>query len=152
MDHWRARLTDVAVVEADLIEGRLVYGISCGACHRLYGEGGDLGPDLTGSGRQNLDYLLENILFPHAVVPAGFRQSTLVLSDGRVLSGIIRERTSQSLTLALVGETLTIHRAEIEIEETAQQSMMPEGLLDALTEEQVTQLFAYLMSSRPVEE
>src|SRR5204863_7042516 len=64
MGRWKARLTVAALLKADLSRGRTVFNTACAACHTLYGEGGKVGPDLTGSGRENLDYLLENILDP----------------------------------------------------------------------------------------
>lgn len=149
LERWRSRLKPDALEQADLRAGREVYTMSCGACHRLYGQGGELGPDLTGSGRRNLDYLLEKILFPNAVVPAGYRQTTLNLSDGRVMTGVVRERTAQAVTLAMIGETVTVSRSDVESEETGELSLMPEGLLDALTETQARDLIAYLMSAAP---
>jgi len=146
---WRAKLTPAAVQNAKALEGQKLYAQSCGACHKLYGTGGNLGPELTGSGRQNLDYLLENILFPSAVVAADFRQTTVNLKDGRSLSGIVRSRSASSLVLQMIGETTTLNRSDIEDEETAALSLMPEGLLDTLSESQVLDLFAYLMSTAP---
>ena len=146
---WQQKLTPEALQRANLVAGQKLYATSCGACHKLYGTGGTIGADLTGSGRQNLEYLLENILFPSAIVPAEFRQTTLSLKDGRVLSGVIRSRNAQTLILAMVGETPTISRADIEREETSALSLMPEGLLDALTEAQAIDLFGYLTSSAP---
>jgi putative heme-binding domain-containing protein len=146
---WRQKLTPEALQRANLMEGQKLYAVSCGACHKLYGTGGTLGPDLTGSGRQNLEYLLENILFPSAIVPAEFRQTTLSLKDGRVLSGVIRSRNTQTLILAMVGETPIVSRADIEREETSALSLMPEGLLDTLTEAQAIDLIGYLRSSAP---
>jgi putative heme-binding domain-containing protein len=149
LQRWQQKLTADRLKQANLVEGRKTYATSCGSCHKLYGTGGALGPDLTGSGRQNLDYLLENILFPSAVVPAEFRQSTLSLKDGRALSGIIRSRNPQTLVFEMVGETNTLSRSEIEEEETSALSLMPEGLLDALNERQVIDLIGYLMSPAP---
>jgi putative membrane-bound dehydrogenase-like protein len=146
---WRERLTPEALAEANLAAGRQVYAVACGPCHQLYGEGGDLGPDLTGSGRHNLDYLLEHILFPNAVVPADFRQTTLELRDGRILSGVVTGRTQQAITLSMIGETVTLGRSDIETEDISELSMMPEGLIEALTETEVRDLMAYLMSTAP---
>ena len=133
----------------NLVEGQKLYALSCGACHKLYGTGGTIGPDLTGAGRQNLDYLLENILFPSAVVAAEFRQTTLMLKDGRSLSGVVRSRNNQAVVLEMIGETTTIGRPEIEEETTSALSLMPEGQLDAMTDAQAIDLIGYLMSSAP---
>jgi len=146
---WRQQLTPDVLKASNPVEGRKLYATSCGACHKLYGEGGTLGPDLTGSGRQSLDYLLENILFPNAVVPAEFRQVTLALKDGRSLSGVIRSRSAQAVVLDMVGQTATLSGGDIEGEQTSALSLMPEGLLDPLTETQAADLIAYLMNSVP---
>lgn len=146
---WQQQLTPEALKAADAVEGRKLFLTSCGACHQLYGEGGRLGPDLTGSGRQNLDYLLENILFPNAVVPAEFRQVTLNLKDGRSLSGIIRSRSAQAMVLDMVGQTTTVSRADIDAEQTSTLSLMPEGLLDPLSRTDAANLIAYLMTTAP---
>ncbi len=149
LQSWRGKLNADALKHASLVEGQKIYTLSCGACHKLYGTGGTIGPDLTGSGRQNLDYLLENILFPSALVAAEFRQTTLSLKDGRSLSGVIRSRNNQAVVIEMIGETATIGRPDIEDETTSALSLMPEGQLDALTETQAIDLIGFLMSTAP---
>src|SRR6185295_8849994 len=149
LQSWRRKLSPDALKRANLVEGQKLYVLSCGACHKLYGTGGTVGPDLTGAGRQNLDYLLENILFPSAVVAAEFRQTTLTLKDGRSLSGVVRSRSNQAVVLEMIGETATIGRLDIEDETTSALSLMPEGQLDAMTDAQAIDLIGYLMSSAP---
>ncbi|MEQ2008529.1 MAG: dehydrogenase, partial [Limisphaerales bacterium] len=146
----KTRLTPDALAKADLGAGRFLFSGVCAACHRLYGQGGDIGPDLTGAGRDNLDYLLENIGDPSAVVNADFRMSVLNLKDGRVLNGVIKTRTAQTLTLKTVTETLTVARSDIASLQESALSMMPEGLLEALPPEQVRDLIAYLMHKTQV--
>jgi putative heme-binding domain-containing protein len=111
----------------------------------MYGQGGKIGPDLTGSGRASLDYLLENIADPSGVVSADYRMSLLTLKDGRQLSGVIAGRTDRTLTLRTLTESLTLDRSEITKTDTSPLSMMPEGLLLALQADQVRDLIAYLM-------
>ena len=149
MQSWRQKLGPEALKRADPAEGRKLYMQSCGACHLLYGAGGSIGPDLTGSGRQNLDYLLENILFPSAIVAPEFRQTTLTLKDGRSLSGVIRSRNNQAVVIQMIGETATVGLSDIAQQETSPLSLMPEGLLDGLTGVQALDLFSYLMSRSP---
>ena len=110
----------------------------------MYGHGGDIGPDLTGSGRDNLDYVLENIIDPSATVGADFRMSVVAMADGRVLNGLVRSRTDRTLTLQTQTESLTLERREIDQVKPSPLSLMPEGLLDPLTSEQVRDLIAYL--------
>jgi putative heme-binding domain-containing protein len=147
---WKAQLTPPALAKADLSQGRLVFNTACAACHTLYGEGGKVGPDLTGGGRDNLDYLLENILDPGAVVTADFRMSIVELKDGRVLNGLISAKTERTLTLKTMTETPTVERNEIAGIEESALSLMPEGLLEALPPEQARDLIAYLMDKSQV--
>jgi putative heme-binding domain-containing protein len=145
IEKLKADLTPEALAKADLSQGRALYTAVCGACHVMYGQGGKIGPDLTGSGRANLDYLLENIADPSGVVSADYRMSLLTLKDGRTLSGVIAEQTERTLTLRTLTESLPLDRADIVKTETSPMSMMPEGLLLALQPEQIRDLIAYLM-------
>ena len=146
---WREALSSERLKRADAGRGVKVYEATCAPCHKLYGRGGALGPDLTGSGRQNLEYLLENILFPNAVVAADYRQTNLEMKDGRVLSGLVRGRNPASFTLEMVGGAQVIARSDVAREETSALSLMPEGLLASLDPAAVADLFAYLMSAAP---
>ncbi|HRJ08182.1 MAG TPA: c-type cytochrome [Prosthecobacter sp.] len=145
IEKLKADLKPEVLAKASLGQGRVLYSALCGACHMLYGTGGKIGPDLTGSGRSNLDYLLENIADPSAVVSADYRMSVLTLKDGRILSGVIAEKNERTVTLRTLTESLTLDRAEITKTETSPMSMMPEGLLLALQADQVRDLIAYLM-------
>ena len=147
---WKTKLTPPELAKADKAQGRQVYENVCGVCHTLYGHGGAVGPDLTGSGRDNLDYLLDNIIDPSAVVNADFRMTVIELKDGRTLNGLLASKTERTMTLQTMTETLTLDRAEIESVRESNLSLMPEGLLDALKETQVRDLIAYLMNRSQV--
>ncbi|MEO6785110.1 MAG: dehydrogenase, partial [Chthoniobacteraceae bacterium] len=146
----RARLTPDVLAKADLSAGRLVFSTVCTACHRLYGQGADIGPDLTGAGRDNLDYLLENIADPSEVVNADFRMTIIEMKDGRILTGMVRAQTPRTVTLRALDGTSTIERADIKKMELSAASMMPEGLLEAVSETQVRDLIGYLMHKTQV--
>ncbi|MSU36320.1 MAG: c-type cytochrome [Pedosphaera sp.] len=133
------------LAKASLGKGRELFQSACAACHTLYGEGAKIGPDLTGSGRANLDYLLENIVEPSAVVSVEYRNSTVTLADGRVLAGLMTARTKRTLSLRTLTEEHTVELSEVVKEDVSPLSMMPEGLLLALQLEQVRDLIAYLM-------
>ena len=141
----KAQFTRESLAAADKGRGREVFNQACAACHRLYGDGGQAGPDLTGAGRDNLDYLLENIADPSAVVTADFRMTVVNMKDGRVLNGLIAAKTERTLTLRTMNETLTVERTEVEGTQESKLSLMPEGLLESLTERQRRDLIAYLM-------
>jgi putative membrane-bound dehydrogenase-like protein len=144
------QLTPEVIAQADAGRGRAIYNTACAACHRLYGHGGEVGPDLTGAGRQNLDYVLSNIIDPSSVVTADFRMSIVQLADGRILNGIIRAQTDRTVTLQTAKERVALDRQEIEALEPSPLSLMPEGLLKPLSAEQIRDLTAYLMSRSQV--
>jgi putative heme-binding domain-containing protein len=150
-DELREKLTSEVLAKADLAAGRRVYQSVCASCHLLYGEGGKLGPDLTGSGRAQLDYLLENVVDPSAVVSAEYRMTNLMLKDGRTLSGVVAATSEKTLTLRQLTEEITLPRSAIKKRQDFSQSIMPEGLLTNLSDEQVRDLIAYLMHPRQVE-
>ncbi len=141
----KAQLTPEVLAKADKTAGRVVFNTACAACHTLYGHRGAVGPDLTGAGRDDLDYLLENIADPSAVVNADFRMWVANLKDGQVVNGLVSAKTDRTVTLKTMTEVLTLERSEIkELRESAL-SIMPEGLLEALNETQTRDLIAYLM-------
>jgi putative heme-binding domain-containing protein len=146
----RSDLTPTALAAADRSQGRHVFQTACAVCHKLYGQGAEIGPDLTGAGRDNLDYLLDNIVDPGAVVTADYRLSVLHLNDGRVLSGIIKARTDRTITLQSATELLPIERSEIQNIQDSALSLMPEGLIETLNAGQVRDLVAYLMTPKQV--
>jgi putative membrane-bound dehydrogenase-like protein len=141
----RQHLTAKSLAGADLSRGRAIYQNVCGVCHLMYGHGGAIGPDLTGSGRANLDYLLENIVDPSAVVSADYRLQVVTLKDGRILSGIIGSQSPKTLTLRLLTGEMTIEKSNIVKQEVVPASMMPEALVQTLAPEQLLDLIAYLM-------
>jgi putative membrane-bound dehydrogenase-like protein len=147
---WTQRLTPDLIAKSDPKKGKAIFAASCAACHKLYGEGGALGPELTGSDRHKLSYLLENILDPSAIVPADYRMTLLQLKDGRTLTGVIPAQTDRTLTLQTPAERLTIEKTQITSQQQLPISFMPEGLLTALGQDQVPHLIAYLMSTIPV--
>lgn len=124
--------------------GRQIFQQRCSNCHRLYGSGQKIGPELTGANRQNLDYWLENIIAPSQVVSKDFTMSVVELRDGRVLNGLITGRTDQSLQLQTVTELLTLSTEDIQQTVRTVLSPMPDGLLDNLSEQQIRDLFEYL--------
>ncbi|WP_300931650.1 PVC-type heme-binding CxxCH protein [Prosthecobacter sp.] len=148
---WEGLLQPEVVAKADPSKGRMIFMAACSACHKLYGQGGAIGPELTGSDRHNLKYLLENILDPSAVVPADYRVSVLNLKDGRTITGVIPEQTERTLTVQTPAERITIERTQIVKQAQLPMSLMPEGLLAALGDENVKNLIAYLMSNGQVE-
>jgi putative heme-binding domain-containing protein len=137
-------LTPAALRAADRAHGRLVYAKHCAACHVLFGEGGKVGPELTGGQRANLDYVLENLLDPSAVVGRDYQVTLVQTKDGRLVTGIVTQETDRVLTLQTQNEVVRVPKEDVEERQQSNVSMMPEGLLAKLAPEEVRDLVAYL--------
>jgi len=129
---------------ADPWLGRAVFSRTCQRCHILYGIGNKVGPDLTGSNRVNLDYLLSNIVDPSAVMAKEYQQTIVVTDGGLVVSGIVRGEDARSLTLQTADATVIVPIGEIESRTLSDKSMMPEDQLKQFSDHEVRSLIAYL--------
>jgi putative membrane-bound dehydrogenase-like protein len=147
---YKAELTPAAIQAADPARGRLVFNRTCLQCHKLYESGGDIGPDLTGSGRANLDYILENVLDPSSAVDRDYQVTTIATNDGRLLSGILKEQSDATVTIQTVNDRVVLDKKEIEEMKGSPASMMPEGLLEKLSTEEIRDLIAYLATKAQV--
>jgi putative membrane-bound dehydrogenase-like protein len=143
-------LPDKVIAQANVSAGRAVFTRMCGACHSLFGEGAKIGPDLTGAQRSNLDYVLENLIDPNALVGKNYQMTLVTLDDGRVVSGVIETESDAKVTLKTTSGQITLSRGEIEELRTSPVSMMPEGQLEKLSFEELRDLVAYLRSPRQV--
>ncbi len=144
---YRDLLTRDSLASASRDHGKQIFQRTCLTCHKMYGQGGDIGPDITGANRTNLEYLLGNILTPSAVIQDAYKMHLVLTDDGRVYSGIPAGETDRDLLLRTVGENdpVVLPKANIESREIASVSMMPVGLLRSLSDSEVIDLFAYLM-------
>jgi putative membrane-bound dehydrogenase-like protein len=147
---WQKKLSAPYQGPPDLALGRAVFAKTCQQCHTLYGTGGKVGPDITGSNRSDLGYLLENIFDPSAVVPKEYAATKLDLADGRSVTGIIKEETKTTLTVATANETLTIPVADVDKRTPSPLSMMPDDITKQLTEPELRALVAYLRHNAQV--
>ncbi len=134
----------------DLIAGRAIYAKTCMQCHTLYGIGGTLGPDLTGSNRRDLDYLLENMVDPNALIPNEYRTTKVSTKDGQLVLGILSAQDDKTVTLRTATETLTIPRDEIKEMKEGGLSIMPEDQLKPFTQAEIRDFVAYLQSASQV--
>ncbi len=148
IENWKKQLTPEVLAGAKLENGAALFKKSCATCHKLYGEGLTIGPDLTGSNRGSLDYLLMNVIDPSSVVPKQFTTSVIALDSGRVITGVVIGQTENAITVQTDKEQLTLANDEIEQIRNSGKSLMPDGLIDALTAEQVRDLFAFMMMKR----
>ncbi len=143
---WKENLTPETLGKGEATKGKAIFNRSCSACHQLFGEGGNLGPNLTGGQRAEVQYWLENLVDPSAVVGREHQRTILELKDGRVLVGVIRQETPQGVHIAWAEGEATIPVSAIETRTATGQSIMPDGLLESLAPAEVQDLFAYLMS------
>jgi putative membrane-bound dehydrogenase-like protein len=146
----RSMLTPETIARADISAGRGLFSKSCASCHTLFGEGRKIAPDLTGAQRSNLNYLLENIVDPSATVSKNFKLTVALLEDGRVLNGVVVGTTEKTLTLQTATDQIVVQRDEIEEMNESPVSMMPDKLLNVLSDQQIQNLIAYLMSPTQV--
>jgi len=147
----KRRLSDDVLRRANFANGRGVFERTCAPCHTLYGAGGKIGPDLTGSNRANLDYILTEIINPSEVIQEGYHLVTITTRDGRTLAGNVVGEDERQVTLRMVGQDTTVARADIQAREKSNVSMMPEGLLKTLSNDEVRDLIAYLRTTRQVQ-
>ncbi|GEP41906.1 PVC-type heme-binding CxxCH protein [Brevifollis gellanilyticus] len=144
---YRDLLTPAALAKGDAAKGKILFMGTCGACHKLLGEGQNVGPDITGSNRADLNYLLENVLDPNAVIGKAYQLNLFTMKDGRVMSGVIKEENPTAVKIAMMGGIeFTLPQGDIEKREVSKLSTMPEGLFDALPSESVIDLVKYLQS------
>ena len=146
----KSKLTEEALTKADPAQGRVVFEKTCAGCHQLFDAGRPVGPNLTGSQRNNVDYILENVLDPSAVVGRDYRLTTIATADGRVLTGVVTEETGESLTLKTPKDDVLLATSEIEARKQSRLSMMPEGQFEKLTDTEIRNLIAYLASPAQV--
>ncbi len=130
--------------KGDAVKGKLVFTKTCAVCHTLFNEGGKLGPDLTGGGRKDADYILLNVLDPNANIPRDFQMTVVTLKDKQILVGTTPAEDEKTLTLQSITERRVIEKAACEKIERQQLSFMPEGLFQHLTQPEFLDLMAYL--------
>jgi len=147
---WKQTLTPERLAAADLPHGRAVFARTCQQCHRLFDLGGSVGPEITGANRGDLDYLLRTILDPNAVIGLDYQATTVWTTDGRVLTGIVRDETSQGLSLVTENESIVVPAGHIAERRLSEVSTMAEGLLTGLPPDDAADLIAYLQSPRQV--
>lgn len=134
----------------DLHLGRAVFTKTCQQCHKLFGTGAVIGPELTGSNRANLDYLLSNVIDPSAVMAKDYQPVVIVTESGRIVTGIIKKEDKNAVTVATANETVIIPRDEIDEMNLSDKSMMPDNLWKQLNSHEIRSLVAYLASPKQV--
>lgn len=132
-------------------KGKQLFTTHCGKCHVLFGEGGQVGPDLTSFKRDDIQRVLTNVVNPSAEIREGFENYVLITVDGRAVNGFVADQDNQVVVLrGIDGQNLFFRRDEIEDLRAIPRSVMPEDALRELNDQQVRDLFAYFRSSQPV--
>jgi len=144
------RMTPEYLSHGDARAGRLVFQKTCVKCHRLFGEGGTIAPDLTGSGRKKADYVLSNLIDPSAQIDPAYRLTILVTEDGRLLSGFVVRQTDSDVVFRTQDARIRLSMKDVETIRTSNNSMMPEGMLRTFTDKQVRDLLVYLAGASQV--
>jgi len=135
---------------ADVNLGRAVFAKTCLNCHTLYAVGGKVGPEITGANRGDINYLLENILDPSAVIPKEYAATRIVTTDDRTIIGIVKSEVNGVLTVLTERETLTIAATDIASKKPSELSMMPDDILKQVNEFEFRSLIAYLQTQSQV--
>jgi len=137
--------------KGDAVAGKVLFTATCAKCHTLFGEGGKVGPELTGYERDKAAFWAENIVDPSAAIREEYTQFIIKTKDGRILTGVVAEQQARTVMLATPeGQRMQLDRDQIEKMKASPISLMPEDLLKPLSEQQIRDLFAYLMSKTPV--
>lgn len=147
---YKQWLTPEFVRAGNAKHGREVFTRTCAVCHKLFGEGADIGPELTGANRTDIDYLLQNVVDPNGLIGADYQLNIIELKDGRVLAGMARGENANTLTVRTPSEQTIVSKADIKKRSISPTSMMPEGLLSTLPRDDARDLFRYLGSPQQV--
>lgn len=154
-DQMRADLVRIEKVLAGAAgnpyRGKQLFLQNCGKCHQLFTDGGKIGPNLTPYKRDDARGVLLNVVNPSIEIREGFENFIVFTEDGRTLSGFIEEQDNRVVVLkGADGQRLIIRRADIDEMQAIKRSIMPEGILKPLSDQQIRDLFAYLRATQPL--
>ncbi len=147
---YRKLIANNSAQQPDEQLGRAVFAKTCQQCHLLYGVGADIGPDLTGSNRADIEYLLSNMVDPGALIAKEYQSTVIVTVDGRVITGIVSAEDDKSLTIRTATETVVLPQDEIDDRELSDTSMMPDDQLKLFSDHEFLSLVAYLRGKAQV--
>jgi putative heme-binding domain-containing protein len=146
---YRNILTPTAISEANAAKGDLVFQKSCGSCHKMYGNGGNIGPELSGSNRANLDYFLFNVLNPSGEIQEDYKLVVITTRDGRTYSGNVIAENDRQVSMRIVGKEVSkINKSDIQSREVMPSSLMPVGILETIQENEVLDLVKYMQTMK----
>ncbi|MGL4554332.1 MAG: c-type cytochrome [Gemmataceae bacterium] len=143
-DALMTKYRTLAVKEGDRVKGRGLFARTCASCHKLFGEGGAIGPELTGSQRRNPEYILLKVLDPNATVPREHLVTLVRTKRGRLISGVVKSDDGKVLLMQTPTEEVRVRVADVETREPQRTSLMPENQLKDWPDGDVRDLLAYL--------
>jgi putative heme-binding domain-containing protein len=130
----------------DLKAGHKIAQEACFNCHKMHGEGADVGPDLTGVGRSSLDALLAHIIDPNQIIGAGYENVEVETNDGRIVSGRLIENTDTRVRILSAGpKEDVVAKSDIETMRVSELSVMPEGL-EQMPDADFRNMIAYILN------
>ena len=141
----------IAEASGNPYDGKQLYLKHCGKCHQLFTDGGNIGPNLTSYKRDDLQYMLLNVVNPSIAIREGFENYAVFTLDGRTLTGFVDDQDSRVVVLrGNDGQRTVINRDDIDEMQAIPRSIMPEGILKTLKEQEIRDLFAYLRVTQPL--
>jgi putative heme-binding domain-containing protein len=141
----------IAASAGDTYKGETIYLQRCAGCHTLFQKGGKIGPDLTAYQREDLGTVLPSIVDPSAEIREGFTAQVVSTTDGRTLSGFLADQDNAAIVLrGLDGQNVSLARKDIREMRALPASLMPDGLLQGLSDQEIRDFFAYLRIPQPI--
>lgn len=132
--------------QGDALAGEAVFQKVCGQCHKIYGKGMEVGPDLTGNGRGSYSQFLSNVLDPSLVIGESYQATIVETKDGQTLAGLVTENSDQRVVLKTQGgKEVVVAKEDVEAIQRSSVSLMPEKLEEGLSEKELLDLFAFLL-------
>ncbi|MGZ8940714.1 MAG: LamG-like jellyroll fold domain-containing protein, partial [Limisphaerales bacterium] len=142
-----AKFRKLAEQPGNFEKGRTIFSTACQVCHSVNGEGGQIGPVLNGAGASGTETTLRAILTPNAAMEAGYRNYRVQMRDGETLDGFLVSENDSTIVLRQPNlQDQRISKEQVRRADFTHQSLMPEGLLEAMAADDVRDLFAYLKS------
>ncbi len=129
----------------DAAEGEKVFRRICAQCHKIHGQGNDVGPEITLNGRSSFEQLLSNVFDPNLVIGAAYRAVVVVTKEGRVLTGLLAEDNPRRIVLKMQGGKIeTVPRDDVDTVRISNISLMPEQIENQMKPQEIVDLFTFL--------
>ncbi|MFK7769154.1 MAG: cytochrome-c oxidase, cbb3-type subunit I [Mariniblastus sp.] len=149
---YKQMLSPELLEEADVSRGKVLFTETCGRCHQLFNEGGQVGPNITDTKRWSLDFLLTNSIAPSLEIPAAYQTEVILTADGELLTGIVAKEDDEKVILKTADQPrVEILKEDIDERKNSDVSVMPAGQLDQMSPEDIRDLMKYLQLPKPLE-